>query len=53
MKICTLVPSRKTSGTRVEDLRQETEFNVCMKSERALASLDAWHISASSFVCKC
>ena len=36
-----------------EDLRQETEFYVCMKSERALASLDAWHISASSFVYKC
>ena len=36
-----------------EDMRQETEFNVCMKSERALAILHAWHISASLFVYKC
>ena len=36
-----------------EDLRLETEFNGGMKSERALASVDAWHISASSFVYKC
>ena len=46
-----MVNYRKHFGN--EDSRQETEFNVCMKSEGALASLDAWHISASSFVYKC
>ena len=27
-----------------EALQQETEFNVCMNSERALAGPDTWHI---------
>ena len=46
-----MVNYRKHFGN--EDLRQESEFNVCMKPERALASVDAWHIPASSFVYKC
>ena len=46
-----MVNYRKHFGN--EDLRQETEFNVCMKSERALACVDAWDISASSFVYIC
>ena len=36
-----------------EELQQETEFNACMKSERASAGRDAWHISAFPLVYKC
>ena len=34
-------------------LFKRTEFNVCMKSKRALAGPDALHISAFPFVYKC
>ena len=36
-----------------EELQQETEFNVCMKSQWALAGPDAWHILTFPFVYKC
>ena len=49
-----MVNYRKHFGN--EDLRQETELNVCMTSERALASVDSFQLlrlftNAKSNVC--
>ena len=41
-----MVNNRKRFGNEL--LQQETEFNVCMKSERASDGPKAWHISPFS-----